>query len=91
MYAIICNLLARHQKTGWQPKSLTAFIAEPDGLRIANPTWRPFVVKVSKIARRHGKEPDKAAVSIEQQIHGSDIRGIKLHVYLFAAGRISRC
>src|SRR3990167_9968583 len=30
------------------------------GERIPNPSWRPFVVKISKTARRLGHEPDKS-------------------------------
>lgn len=36
------------------------FILNALGLRAANPAWRPFVARVSKNARRHGKEPVKA-------------------------------
>ena len=31
---------------------------EQDGLRTPNPTWRPFVVTVSKVAAREGVNPD---------------------------------
>ena len=41
-------------------KIVHRFLDDPDGNRKANPEWRPFVVKVSKIARRHGKQPNKA-------------------------------
>lgn len=40
-------------------KIVDRFILDEMGLRVANPAWRPFVVKVSKIARRLGKEPAK--------------------------------
>jgi site-specific recombinase XerD len=40
-------------------KIVDRFINDENGLRQANPRWRPFVVKVSKIARRLGKEPTK--------------------------------
>jgi len=40
-------------------KVVSRFINDPLGLRQPNPEWRPFVVKVSKIARRHGKEPKR--------------------------------
>lgn len=36
------------------------FTLSVDGERIQNPDWRPFVVKVSKVERRHGKEPMRA-------------------------------
>lgn len=38
-------------------KVVARFVDNALGLREPNPEWRPFVVKVSKIARRHGKEP----------------------------------
>lgn len=41
-------------------KIVDRFQTGPDGLRKFNPEWRPFVVRISKIARKHGKEPDKA-------------------------------
>jgi site-specific recombinase XerD len=41
-------------------KIVNRFMNDPNGLRVPNPAWRPFVAKVTKIARRHGKEPDKA-------------------------------
>lgn len=41
-------------------KIVDRFVVDADGLRQPNPIWRPFVAKVSKVARRHGKEPDKA-------------------------------
>jgi site-specific recombinase XerD len=41
-------------------KIVSRFIQDPNDVRIPNPNWRPFVVKVSKIARRHGKQPNKA-------------------------------
>lgn len=40
-------------------KIVDRFINNVDGIRIANSAWRPFVAKVSKAARRHGKEPNK--------------------------------
>jgi len=36
------------------------FINDGFGLRQANPAWRPFVIKTSKINRRHGRLSDKA-------------------------------
>lgn len=47
------------------PKNWIAFktvhrFIEKEGLRLANPEWRPFVVRVSKVARRHGKEAEKS-------------------------------
>lgn len=31
------------------------------------PEWRPFVVRISKIARRHGKQPDKSAYQLSNK------------------------
>lgn len=36
------------------------FITNESGERAANPAWRPFVVKISKNARRLGQEPEKS-------------------------------
>src|SRR3990167_2776844 len=36
------------------------FITNEKGERISNKTWKPFVVKISKNARRLGHEPDKS-------------------------------
>ena len=47
--------------TSWMHTKISnRFIEEAGGLRKPNPEWRPFVVKVSKVARRHGKQPSKA-------------------------------
>jgi site-specific recombinase XerD len=48
-------------------KIVSRFIDEADGLRKPNPVWRPFVVKASKIARRHGKEPNKALYQLSNK------------------------
>jgi integrase len=40
-------------------KNVDRFIPDGLGLRCANPEWRPFVLRTSKINRRHGKQPDK--------------------------------
>ncbi|MDR3477724.1 MAG: site-specific integrase [Gammaproteobacteria bacterium] len=41
-------------------KNVDRFIPDGLGLRRSNPDWRPFVLRTSKINRRHGKQPDKA-------------------------------
>ena len=46
------------------PKSWIALKVEKrfsnkDGIRLPNPNWRPFVVKISKVETKSGKEPDK--------------------------------
>jgi site-specific recombinase XerD len=45
-------------------KTVNRFIINDLGLRVANPEWRPFVVRISKVARRHGKEPVKSAYQL---------------------------
>lgn len=40
-------------------KVISRFI-DDQGMRKHNPAWRPFVIKISKTARRHGKEPNKS-------------------------------
>jgi len=47
-------------KSWMSTKIVDRFIDDENGLRQANPAWRPFVAKVSKIARRLGKEPSKS-------------------------------
>ena len=61
------KFIATPPKNWLATKIVDRFIAGPDGTRIANPTWRPFVVKVSKSARRHGKEPDKTAYQLSNK------------------------
>lgn len=46
-------------------KHVTRFI-DQDGLRIANPNWRPFVVAISKKAHRDGKVPDVSSFTLSQ-------------------------
>lgn len=44
----------------WVATKITKrFLNDPLMERIPNPAWRPFVVKISKSARRLGQEPDK--------------------------------
>lgn len=51
--------------TSWMgTKIVDRFINDENGMRTANPQWRPFVAKVSKIGRRHGMEPDKSTYSL---------------------------
>lgn len=46
-------------KTWVGTKVTSRFTQDVNGLRQVNPEWRPFVVKISKIARKHGKLPNK--------------------------------
>ncbi|VVC76163.1 Tyrosine recombinase XerC [Aquicella siphonis] len=48
-------------------KVANRFIDTSDGLRKPNPEWRPFVVKVSKAARRHGKQPRKSQYQLSNK------------------------
>src|SRR3990167_1796122 len=43
----------------WIATKIVDRFIDDQGIRRANPDWRPFVVKVSKIAKRHGKLPNK--------------------------------
>lgn len=54
------QFVASPPKTWIGTQIVNRFIVDELGIRKANPLWRPFVVKVSKIARRHGKMPNKA-------------------------------
>jgi site-specific recombinase XerD len=47
-------------KTWIATKNVDRYINTAQGLREPNPHWRPFVVRISKINRRHGKQPDKS-------------------------------
>lgn len=52
----------------WMSTKITSrFIETSDAGRIPNPQWRPFVAKVSKVARRHGKEPNKAKYQLSNK------------------------
>ena len=60
IFAIILAFITWPPKN-WMATKISHLVHEhAEGLREPNPAWRPFVVKVSKIARRHGKEPDRA-------------------------------
>lgn len=48
-------------------KVVNRFSEDSNAERIPNPEWRPFVVKISKIARRHGKEPNKAKYQLSNK------------------------
>lgn len=54
-YLAFVNTPPKH----WMSTKIVSRFMDRDGLRMPNPTWRPFVAKVSKVARRHGKEPNK--------------------------------
>lgn len=43
------------------------FIEDENKLRQQNPVWRPFVVKVSKVARKHGKTPNKSQYQLSNK------------------------
>jgi site-specific recombinase XerD len=47
-------------KTWIATKNVDRYKTNNLGLRRPNPLWRPFVVRISKIHRRHGKQPDKS-------------------------------
>lgn len=53
-------------------KTVNRFVIDAMGLRKANPDWRPFVVRISKNARRHGKTPVKS----EYQLSNKSIEAI---------------
>ncbi len=46
--------------SSWMSTKIVRRFVENQGTRQQNEEWRPFVAKVSKIARRHGKEPTKS-------------------------------
>lgn len=52
-------------------KKVDRFISE-GGQRKPNPGWRPFVLRISKINRLHGKQPDKS----EYQLGNKSIEAI---------------
>ena len=48
-------------------KIVDRFINDENGNRQPNPAWRPFVVKVSKAAKKKGKEPNKHQYSLSNK------------------------
>ena len=48
-------------------KIVNRFLEDPNHLRTPNPLWRPFVVKVSKIAYSHGKKPNKTQYQLSNK------------------------
>lgn len=47
-------------------KTISRFITK-EGIRVPNPEWRPFVVKISKKAFQDGEKPLKASFELSQQ------------------------
>lgn len=47
-------------------KNVSRFI-NYQGLRVANPDWRPFVARISKALYKDGKEPDKKEYQLNQK------------------------
>lgn len=43
----------------WISTKITSRFINAEGTRVANENWRPFVVKINKVSRRLGNEPDK--------------------------------
>lgn len=48
-------------------KIVNRFINDVNGIRQPNPDWRPFVAKISKVARKHGMEPSKTNYSLSNK------------------------
>lgn len=48
-------------------KIANRFIDDSNGLRQPNPAWKPFVVKISKLARRDGKIPNKTQYQLSNK------------------------
>lgn len=48
-------------------KVVARYVEDANGLRVANPDWRPFVAKISKVARRHGKEPNRSQYQLSNK------------------------
>ncbi|MEO8400269.1 MAG: tyrosine-type recombinase/integrase [Gammaproteobacteria bacterium] len=48
-------------------KTVSRYIINDVGLRQPNPAWRPFVIKISKNARRLGKLPSKSAYQLSNK------------------------
>lgn len=48
-------------------KTVNRFILNELKLRVANPDWRPFVIRVSKNARRHGMTSDKSEYKLSNK------------------------
>lgn len=54
-------------KTWMGIKVASRFIDDCNGLRKPNPVWKPFVVKISKVARRDGKVPNKTQYQLSNK------------------------
>jgi site-specific recombinase XerD len=54
-------------KTWISTKTVRRFMLNENGLREANTAWRPFVVKISKNARRIGKLPSKTSYQLSNK------------------------
>lgn len=52
---------------GWIGTKNTQRFLDKEGLRSANPNWRPFVVSVSKIAYQKGEKPDPKKYALSQK------------------------
>lgn len=48
-------------------KTVNRFINNELGLRATNPEWRPFVARISKIDRRHGKLPTESSYQMSSK------------------------
>ena len=51
----------------WIATKIVDRFIEEQGERKPNPAWRPFVVKISKTARRSGKEPNKTQYQLSNK------------------------
>lgn len=60
----------------WMGKTKPARFIVENGARISNPAWRPFIVNISKAARRKGFEIDKNKFALS---HPS--QRVPLHFY----------
>lgn len=54
-------------KTWIATKTVKRFIDDPLKVRVANPEWRLFVIRITKNAKRLGKKPDKSTYQLSNK------------------------
>jgi len=59
------------------------------GLREKNPDWRPFVIRISKNARRHGKKIDKSTYQLSNKSIEAIFAGLSSLFTSFTARKLS--
>jgi hypothetical protein len=76
--------------THWiSTKNVARFIIDEMKLRRPNPEWRPFVVRISKNARRHGKTPSKSEYQLSSKSMEAIFAGLSSFFYFLTTRKLS--